>query len=197
MVKKIIRRSSKGNNPKKEASKEVVKSVPTAIEKVPVATEKKPKKKKKPPKSPAVIKKQGIFLKALFKNRCSISASCEALNIGRSTVYTWLANDSEFAKDVDNVREALLDLVEDKILQLIVGIEVEYYDKASGNRMVYKMPPNGRMAVEFMKAKGKHRGWTPRTEITGADGLTLGNKPIAEDMTAEEATLIYLENMKG
>lgn len=195
MGKKIVRRSDKADKINSKPKPVEVKKATPATQKAASKAEKAKKAKEK--KQFATTKKnKANFLKALRAKAGHVSDACEASKVGRATFYEWLKNDADFNDSYHNAKEDLLDFVEGKILQLIEGVTVERVTLAG--KVIYKTMPNGRMAVEFMKAKGKQRGWTTRHELTGANGRPLGGGPaIGDDLTDAEATSTYLDNIRG
>lgn len=67
----------------------------------------------------ATEKRKERFLKAFDKLDGHIAKSCEAIKIDRGTYYLWMDNDKEFAKQVEAVRERLIDEDEAKLLEHI------------------------------------------------------------------------------
>ena len=85
----------------------------------------------------------------------NLSAAAKALNVSRAYLEKRIEA-SEYLQDVlKNAREQLVDLAEASLLSMITG---GHYGAT-------------RFALETL---GKRRGYTSRTELTGADGVPLG-----------------------
>ena len=93
--------------------------------------------------------KKKDFLVILSNNTGNISESCRKANIGRSTFYLWFNNDSDFKKEVESVREDLLDFAESKLWEKIV----------SGNLTAI---------IFYLKCQGQKRGYIDKQYIENA-----------------------------
>nr|WP_314648815.1 hypothetical protein [uncultured Porphyromonas sp.] len=93
------------------------------------------------------------LLAALEESRGIISVACRATSINRDSYYEWL-KDEEFARRVHEIQQSQLDFVESKLLQRI----------DAGDTVA---------AIFYLKTRGKERGYTERTELTGAGGKAL------------------------
>lgn len=63
----------------------------------------------------------------------------------------------------------------------------EYLEKLRTrvNRIkVYRKPPSEAMIAFYLRTRGRHRGYTERTEITGADGQSLFSGKTDEELVA-------------
>ena len=94
------------------------------------------------------------LLAALDESRGIISVACRATSIHRDSYYDWLDKDEDFARRVHEIQQAQLDFVESKLLQRI----------DAGDTVA---------AIFYLKTRGKERGYTERTELTGAGGKAL------------------------
>jgi hypothetical protein len=90
--------------------------------------------------------KQDLFLKALEKNSGNISESCKKINISRKTFYHWCKKDENFKNQVEEIKESLIDLAENKLMEQI--------KKGNITAIIF-----------FLKTKGKERGYTEKQEI--------------------------------
>jgi len=95
-------------------------------------------------KEPAGIDKKALFLEA-YKRKLTITRACEAVGITRRTFYNWLNTDPEFRARFEETREALIDLAEAKLFELI----------KRGNLGAI---------IFYLKTQAKHRGYTDRPE---------------------------------
>ena len=110
----------------------------------------------KPPNSSnsTVVKKERertkqrkkLFLRLFVDKVGSISELCKAIRIDRKTYYNWMKADEVFNEDVQNMREALIDFAEGKLLKLI--------DEKNVAAVIF-----------FLKTQAKHRGYIEKTEL--------------------------------
>ena len=105
----------------------------------------KAKKTKKSTQSAQRAAKKKTFLVSLANNNGNITNACLDANIGRRTYYDWL-EDGQFAEDVKDVQESLLDLAESKLMENI--------NKNDNTSIIF-----------FLKTKGKKRGYIERQEV--------------------------------
>ena len=101
-----------------------------------------------------MAKDRSKFLEVYASKMGNVSKACKAANISRQTFYDWM-KDSDFAGQVDEVREGLLDFAEHQLLSNI---------------------RDGKTAeiLFYLKTKGKKRGYIERSELD----LTSGEDPI-------------------
>jgi len=71
----------------------------------------------------------------------------------------WLANNPEYAERVKEVKESVIDIVENKMFQLINGVSVEGKDGE-----IYGKEPNGGMIQFYLRNKARNRGYIEKTE---------------------------------
>lgn len=85
-----------------------------------------------------------------YKNNGNVSATCRAVNIGRTQFYQWKKDDKEFAAAIDNVTDFCIDKVEDALMGQI--------EKGDTTAIIF-----------YLKTIGKKRGYVERSEqhITG------------------------------
>lgn len=106
----------------------------------------------------ALTQKQEKFLEAYILKNGNISEACKAIGIARATHYNWLNNqvdeldnldtfpsENEYKQAFSDAEEALYDLVESKLMELI-------NDGHPASTMFY------------CETKLKHRGYTKKTE---------------------------------
>ena len=98
-----------------------------------------------------MAKNRDEFLEVFASKMGNVSKACKAANISRQTFYDWMT-DSDFAGQVDEVREGLLDFAEHQLLSNI---------------------RDGKTAeiLFYLKTKGKKRGYIERQEVD-----TIGDK---------------------
>lgn len=103
------------------------------------------------------------FLEVYEKSFGFVSIACENANIGRSTYYRWLEEDSDFRQRCRDIEEANIDYAENKLLSQIREC-------------------NMTAIIFYLKTKGKNRGYVERQEVTGRDGADI----ILPKITAED-----------
>ncbi len=89
-----------------------------------------------------------IFLKELEKAMGVVTTACKESGVSRSQYYTWLKEDPDFAKSVEEVPELQMDFVEAQLLKKI---------KDGSDQAI----------IFYLKTKGKKRGYTDKLEIDG------------------------------
>jgi hypothetical protein len=95
-----------------------------------------------------------MFLSTLEAWRGHIGKSCIAAGIHRSTYDRWRKDDEDFAARCIEIREMIVDDVEDKLMDNI----------NDGNTQAI---------IFYLKTQGKGRGYVERQEISGPDGKPL------------------------
>ncbi len=114
-----------------------------------------------------------------FREVCETKAGiagdiATALNIWRSTLYGWLKSDPEFAVALDEAREKLVDMAENRLRTLIQGVPKIEIDENGENRFAGWIERPSETAIIFtLKTRGKKRGYVERQEVTGPDGADL------------------------
>ena len=98
--------------------------------------------------------KKGAFVKAFAQSRGIIAPACKAVSINRTTYYDWMERDPAFAEEVEAIRQEQIDTVESALLN-----KIEDGDTTA--------------VIFYLKTKGKERGYSERTELTGRDGKDL------------------------
>lgn len=97
---------------------------------------------------------KAAFVEALNKTFGIVAQACKIVGVDRTTYYKWREKDEEFRKACDEVNEYVGDFVESKIIKKI--------DEGDTTMIIF-----------YAKTKLKNRGYTERTEVTGADGKDL------------------------
>jgi uncharacterized Zn ribbon protein len=87
------------------------------------------------------------IIKALELSGGNVSQCCKIAKISRAGFYVYYNNDEEFARQVEETREAEIDMVEDALKQKIQG-----GDTAS--------------IIFYLKTQGKKRGWREGNDVT-------------------------------
>lgn len=93
-----------------------------------------------------MTKKQKLFIEH-FKKSGNVSKTCEAIGIGRTTFYNWYKLREDFAQEIDNIKEAVIDSVEDKLFEKIQAGDIT-------------------AIIFFLKTRAKHRGYTEKLEVS-------------------------------
>ena len=55
------------------------------------------------------------MLEALEKTLCIVTSACKMVGISRNTHYRWLQEDAEYARDVDDLENVILDFAESQL----------------------------------------------------------------------------------
>ncbi len=89
---------------------------------------------------------QDVFAEALLNSAGNISHACKKVGISRNTYYEWRKDDKDFDKVCEEQQEAIIDLVETKLMSNI---------------------QEGKTAeiIFFLKTKAKHRGYVEKQEV--------------------------------
>lgn len=90
--------------------------------------------------------KKAAMLKALEKSLGVVSTACRAIGIDRTTHYRWYADDSEYKKACDDLKDVTLDFAESQLHKQI----------QEGNTTA---------TIFLLKTLGKKRGYVERQEI--------------------------------
>jgi len=98
------------------------------------------------------------FREAIIGSRGIKSVIAEALDCSRQTVDNYLTRWPDLVGVVAQERESLVDRAESKLMEAV--------DKGELKAVLF-----------VLETMGKERGWTKRTEVTGADGAALGLSP--------------------
>lgn len=112
----------------------------------------KAKPRKNPLKKTALNKK--AMIEALEKSLGIVSTACKITGITRTTFYHWIRTDPEFAENVKQVEELVLDFAESKLHKQI-------------------NQDNVTATIFFLKTRGKKRGYVEGTEVHYTEKQTL------------------------
>jgi hypothetical protein len=94
---------------------------------------------------------------------------CKALNISRSSYYNYL-RDYDLKDVVKESRNTIVDIAESQLMRHVTEVNGGFGDF---------------QAIKFVLSTfGKDAGWTTRTEITGADGVSLFGQTLSPDVVA-------------
>lgn len=102
------------------------------------------------------VQHKKAILEALEQSLGVVTTACKSVGIGRTTFYSWLETDKDFAKAVKDIENIAIDFAESQL---------------------YKQIQEGNTAatIFYLKTKGKNRGYIERQEFTGQDGERLFN----------------------
>lgn len=121
-----------------------------------MTTKAKAKTKATKPKTiPGLNTNQSNMIEALRISVCNVSVACTKANVSRSMHYYWLTKSDIYKKEVENLKEGLIDRVESALYKNII----------EGNVTAQ---------IFFLKTKGKDRGYIETQE------LNFGNTPEIE-----------------
>lgn len=97
-------------------------------------------------------KRKTVMIEALREHKGLVLYASRACGVGRTTHYSWLKNDADYAKAVDELQDYVLDEVENAAFDLIT------------------VEKNPAMTIFYLKTKGKKRGFIERQEIEHSTG---------------------------
>lgn len=101
-----------------------------------------------------------------------------ALGVRRSTLYGWLKSDPEFAAALEEARENLVDMAENRLRTLIQGVPAIEIDEKGEKRFAGWIEKPSETAIIFtLKTRGKKRGYVERQEIEASVNMR-GSVPI-------------------
>ena len=118
-----------------------------------------------------------------FREICEAKAGiagdiATSLGIRRSTLYGWLKSEPEFAAALEEARENLVDMAENRLRTLIQGVPKIEIDEKGEKRFAGWIEKPSETAIIFtLKTRGKKRGYVERQEIE-ADVNMRGSVPI-------------------
>lgn len=95
-----------------------------------------------------------MFLSTLEACRGHVGKACIAAGVSRGTYNRWRKDDEDFCTQADEIKEFIVDNVEDKLMDNIDGGNVQ-------------------SIIFYLKTQGKGRGYVERQEISGPDGKPL------------------------
>ena len=99
----------------------------------------------------------------VFKSKvANISATCDALNIDRSTFYDWRSKYPELGEKLKDVEEGLIDFAETRL-----------YEKVNDGDLT--------AIIFYLKTKGKKRGYIEGQEINANVSSDIDIKPLTEE----------------
>jgi len=91
------------------------------------------------------------ILEALEKTLGVVTKACKLAKVGRTQYYTWLKEDEEFAKQVQEIDNVALDFAESSLHEQIKD----------------KVPTS---TIFYLKTKGRKRGYIETKDITNNGG---------------------------
>jgi hypothetical protein len=102
------------------------------------------------------------FLEILENNAGVIKAACDAMNIGRRTVYDWRDQDPKFREAIEDIKEGLIDFAESQLMRLMTGVVM----LAPDGSKAYKKEPCKTSIIFYLKTQGRKRGYVEGYEVT-------------------------------
>ena len=73
--------------------------------------------------------------------------------------------DPIYAEAVQAIKEVTIDGVENKLLELIEGIQIEKGEDDEGEPIVYKKEPNLTAIIFYLKTQAQHRGYIEKQHV--------------------------------
>jgi hypothetical protein len=104
------------------------------------------------------------FVLHFIATLADIAQTCRRTGVTRRTYNRWMLDDQYFQENIIDALEDSLDWVESQIKLGIQGRPIRHPD--TNEITGWEMKPDLRIAVDYMKAKGKHRGWVDRIETS-------------------------------
>jgi hypothetical protein len=89
---------------------------------------------------------QNRFIKSYICNNFNASKACKAIGISRQTYYNWIDNIDSFSSLMNEAKEEKIDFAESALMKKV-------------------KEGNVRAIIYFLSTKGKHRGYTTKTEV--------------------------------
>ena len=83
-----------------------------------------------------------------------VTTACQKVGVGRTQFYNWMKSDEDFARQVKDIENIAFDFVESQLFRQIQENNVQ-------------------ATMFYLRTKGKNRGYSERTEITGLNGEPL------------------------
>ena len=108
------------------------------------------------------------FITALTKGLGIVSKASRATGTSRRTHYNWLKTDTEYALEVESIKDEALDFAESKLHERISGIRKYDVDKSTGEKTPtdeYQTPPSDTAIIFYLKTQAKSRGYVERSEV--------------------------------
>lgn len=117
-------------------------------------------------------------IESLRRHRGNRQKVAEELGYSYKNVQRRIRGNKRLQEAANEANESLLDLAEENVR---LGIEIEQIQlrnlrklaEANPNAAVTVDAPSTRNTWNALRTKGKHRGYTERSEVTGQDGETL------------------------
>lgn len=94
------------------------------------------------------------LIEEMFKHKGVLTNAVRAVGCSFQTYYVYMKEDENFRARIEEVKEAAIDFVEDKLFQQIE----------------MNIPQS---TIFFLRTRGRHRGYSERTEVTGAEGAPI------------------------
>lgn len=107
---------------------------------------------------------------AIQEKRGNVAAVARSLGVSREAIYKQIRKYKTLQGALDTARETMLD-----------NAETALYDQA--------LEGNTTALIFFLKTQGKSRGYTERSELTGADGGAINIRDV-KDMSDDELRAI-------
>lgn len=119
--------------------------------------------------------KKSAFLEKYPELECHVKNTCKAIGIGRRTYYNWINNDEEFAQDVINERQGMLDDMESLLMKKAKGFEHTIIrekptkDGVTQYKSVMYFPPCFQSIISILNAQARQRGYAMKNDESDAD----------------------------
>ena len=119
--------------------------------------------------------KKRTFIEKYPELECHVKNTCKAIGISRQTYYNWINNDEEFAQDVINERQGMLDDMESLLMKKAKGFEHTIIrekptkDGVTQYKSVMYFPPCFQSIISILNAQARQRGYAMKNDESDAD----------------------------
>lgn len=111
-----------------------------------------------------------VVADALRENDGNLLEAAKQLQVSRPTLYDWIEKNPVLKQAREEGEEALLDLAQSKLKELIVGVWMEGKEQEDGSGGAYKSPPHFKSIEFLLRTKGKKRGFVVDNKPARTDG---------------------------
>ena len=106
------------------------------------------------------------FKEVAKKHNGNISAMASAMEVWRSTIYDWIAEDESFKIVIDEYRGRLLDKCLETAERLANGIPILEDTEAGAQFTGWKVAPDGNMLRYLISTLGRKEGFGEAIDVT-------------------------------
>jgi len=141
-------------------------------------------------------RKKAEFLEVMDKTMGIIKVACEAIGVGRTTVYRWRDEDPEFRKELNRIQTEQLGEVEDRLLRAILRDESwaislylnRVHPKYRPKQEVYNIPTEKTLEDLLDDAEAKNKAEAEKKENYDTNGQQDANREAPQNQNQEGST---------